>query len=481
MALRSDAVWTATDTFISAGLAFAFRLVVARTLAPDDFGVASLALTTITLLQVVGDFGLTAALIQRDENKMTPSLLGTTFTASLVICGALFLITVGAIAPLSGIYYRAPQVSDLTMVMATILLMLPFSSISTAMLYRRGRFKDVTIVRVVSNVIGLGVAAVVLFFKPDPWVIVWQTITAQLIATAGFYYMARWPLKLSFDRSLLKEVVGFSGLVFANDLAVSLSGNLAVIVIGRLLTPADVGMFALALYVTDTVRRSLMSILNRVMFVHYARSKHDLKTIRETYVKTLAWNCKLNFPVMVALIFFGHSLCVRFLGPQWQDMGPVLQWLAFSVMIHAAGGTTSTLYKAIGKPGTDLVLFLTTTVLVQIPGVIIGAHWFGLLGIAIASALTKFCSIVLRQILLDHFVGGTSKLVLKSVFSALVLQLPLVAAWLVGKLLGTSDQWGPDLVLALVGGTITMALTFYPEANRVLAKFKQKRGRVQNA
>jgi len=479
MALRSDAVWTATDTFISAGLAFAFRLIVARTLAPDDFGVASLALTTITLLQVVGDFGLTAALIQRDESKMTPSLLGTTFTASLAICGALFLVTVGAIAPLSAAYYRQPQVSDLTMVMATILLMLPFSSISTAMLYRRGRFKDVTIVRVVSNVIGLGVAAVVLFFKPDPWVIVWQTIVAQLVATAGFYYMARWPLKPSFDRSLLKEVVGFSGLVFANDLAVSLSSNLAVIVLGRLLTPADVGLFALALYVTDTVRRSLMSILNRVMFVHYAKIKHDLKSVGETYVKTQLWNCKLNFPVMMALIFFGHSLCIQFLGPQWQSMGPVIQWLAFSVMIHAAGGTTSTLYKAIGRPGLDLTLFLFTTVAIQIPSVVLGAYWYGLLGVAVATALTKFVSIAIRQLLLDRLVGGTTTLVLRNVFTALMLQIPLAVAWIVGRVTGMGDHWMADLILAVCGGGITMIWTFYPEFIRLL---QQRRGRrVQRA
>src|SRR5687767_9086440 len=41
VSLKRDAVWTAADTFASAGLAFGFRLLVARALSPEEFGLAA--------------------------------------------------------------------------------------------------------------------------------------------------------------------------------------------------------------------------------------------------------------------------------------------------------------------------------------------------------------------------------------------------------------------------------------------------------
>ena len=39
------------DTVLTSGLAFVLRIVVAKILAPEDFGIAAIALTVITILQ----------------------------------------------------------------------------------------------------------------------------------------------------------------------------------------------------------------------------------------------------------------------------------------------------------------------------------------------------------------------------------------------------------------------------------------------
>lgn len=476
MSLRRDTLWTAADALIGAGLAFAFRLFVARLLSPDDFGIAVMALTVIALLQVVIDLGFNAALIQKDEHQLTARLIDSTFTAALMMSLTLATITAFVIAPLAASYYGEPAVEALVAVAAVMLLPSPFSSVANAMMMRARRFKTLAIIRLVTVVGSIAVAASLLLLTPGPWVVVGQAIAASVLGAIGLQFAAPRRYRLKLHRADLREVFGFSGYVVANDVAVAASANAGIIIIGRFFGTTEVGLFSLATYIVETTRRTLMSILNRVNMVHYAQVKYDNDSLRSIYLATLRWNCRIVFPVCMAIILFGPKLFVAVLGPDWQPMGSVLIWLSLSAMIHAAGGTTSTLYKAIGRPGLDLGLFLATTIGVLIPGMAIGAYWNGLLGVAIATALAKLVSIGIRLVLVDRLIGKTAVAVFRIVGVALVLQLPLLAIWLAGVTL--IPEHGPVVHAALMLlGTGVYAAIELPRAFPGVVEWLKNTGR----
>jgi teichuronic acid exporter len=452
MSLRRNAAWTALDTFVSAGLSFAFRLVVARVLTPHEFGVAAIALTIMAVIQVVNDFGLTAALIQKDEAQVTPELINTTFTASAIVSLILGAATAFVVAPLAAHFYGEPQVQPLVALLAISLLPSPFTTVASAMLFRRGGFKEVALNRVASTVISLGAAGALLWFRPSPWAVVLQTLTASVVSMVGLNLIVRWRFQISLKMAHLRELFGFSSYVLLNDLAVSFSANAGVFIVGRMVSTADAGLYSLANYMTDTVRRALMSILNRVTFVHFSQIKHDKIQLARVYISTLTWNCRVIFPVMTVFMLFGPSLMSHFYGDRWAGHGAVIRWLSLAVMINAAGGATSNLYKAIGRPGLDLTLFLATTLILLFPGMIGGAMVAGLVGVAVAAAFTKLAAVVIRQVMLDHLIGNTALDVIRTVSRLAVLQLPFVAAWLLGWLVWPSHSWVVDILLACAGG-----------------------------
>lgn len=463
MSLKRDASWTALDTFVAAGLAFVFRLVVARVLSPHDFGLAAIVLAILTVLQVINDFGLTSALIQKHESKVTPAFVNTTFTASVIVSAFLAVISVAIVAPLSAYFYKEPLVYSLIVVLSISILPSPFSTVASALLFRARRYREVAVNRIVTTLASLVIAGIILYLWPSPWVVIWQAILSTIFSAIGLMAIARWRFRLTLRREHLRELFGFSGFVLANDLLVSFSANAGVFVLGRLVSVSDVGLFGLASYMTDTVRRSLMQILNRVTFVHYASIQTDKAALKEAFVSTLTWNCRVLFPVMTAFLLFGPSLLPHFLGPSWAPMGPVIRWLSLSVMIHAAGGTTSTLYKGIGRPGLDMNLFMATTVGILFPGMIFGAVYGGLEGVAIAIALTKLISNIIRQVFLDRLVGNTAIKVIRSVSVLLFLQLPILLSWIAARLLSPDDN--PWIVVAWAGvGLSIYALLELPRA-----------------
>ncbi|WP_126174638.1 lipopolysaccharide biosynthesis protein [Altericroceibacterium xinjiangense] len=427
--LKRDAAWTAADTLVSAGSAFLFRLVVARFIVPAEFGVFALALTTVAIVQVFNEFGMAATIIQRAEDRFTPELVDTAYSASTLISTALFVINLIFIAPLAAWFYSSERVGIISAVVGVSFLFTPTASIARALLFRARDYRTVTVARIVSTLLSLVAAVVVLVFYRNVWALVVQAVSAQVILAFAMWRLSEWRPRFRLDRRTFREMIGYSGFVFANDLFVSISRNLDVITLGRILSQSQVGIYSLAFYVTDIVRMNVMSILNRVMFTHYSSIQNDHDAVRFYYIRTASWNALLIFPVMVAIILAGPVLTPVFLGADWRAMGIPLQLLAVSVMIHAAGGATSTVYKALGRPGLDFTLNVLTSVIILLPALIFGVLWAGMAGAAAAVAGAKAISAIIRQILLDRMIGSTLAGVLKSTAGALLMQVPLVIAW----------------------------------------------------
>jgi len=446
-----------------------FRVAVAKVLAPDDFGVAIIALSFIAVIQVLNEFGLTAALIQKDERELNDDMVNTTFTASLIISLVLMVATISFGSTFAANYFSEPAVQPLISALALSLIFAPFSTVSTAMLYRRRKFKEIAGIRIAATSIGIFAACVLLLIDATPWVVIVQTFAATIVAAAGAVIVSKWKFRIKLDRNQLKQVFIFSGFVLTNDVVVSLAANAGVFVLGRLANPASVGLFSLATYMTDTVRKSIMSILNRVTFVHYASIKDNPSLVRKAYLSTLSWNCRAVFPIMMCFVLFGPNLVHKFLGPEWENMGTVVRWLAVSVMVHAAGGTTSTLYKAVGKPGIDLALFTATTILILLPSMYFGGKLAGIEGVAMAVALTKLISTVIRQIYLSRMIGRMGRQLWNIITTLLLFQAPMVVLWATGSLFANRGSVVVDIMLMLFG-LLFYALLEGPRAAPELAQ-----------
>ncbi|WP_197277349.1 lipopolysaccharide biosynthesis protein [Sphingomonas profundi] len=438
--MKRDAAWTAIDTIVSAGLAFLFRLVMARFLVPAEFGIFAMALTTFAVVQVINEFGMAATVIQRAEDKFTDEVVDTAFAASTFVSLGLFVINLAVIAPISAWVYGSERVGIVTAVIGISFLFTPTVSIARALLFRRRDYRAVTIARIVSTLASIAVAGVVLFVLRNVWALVVQVVASQIFLAIAMHYVGNWRPRFRFSRGAFREMIGYSGLVFANDAFAAVSKNFDVIVLGRMLSQTEVGLYSLAFYITDIVRLNLASILNRVMFTQYASVQSDLKMVRSYIVKTMSLNALVMLPVMICLILAGPVLLPKVLGPAWLGSGPTLKWLAFSVMLSSLGGTTSTVFKALGKPGVELGIAIGTSTFLLVPALLIGVHEAGIAGAAAAVAFKVLVSVIIRQVILDRLVGSTLVPMLKATAGSLLAQLPLLAVWIgVSNLLAASD------------------------------------------
>ena len=212
---------------------------------------------------------MTAALIQRDE-EVTPEFINTTFTASLIITVLLATFTMLVVAPVAARAYGQPELDSLILVAGISLLTSPFTTVASALMYREGHFKQNAIIKVVSAVLGMIAAISLLAYDPSPWVVVLQMVVSMVTGAIMLMIVRPHAYALRLDRAHLRAVFGFSTYVMIGGMIGTFQANMGVFVLGLVLSTASVGYFALGVYLTDTMRRIVMSILNRVTFVHFS-------------------------------------------------------------------------------------------------------------------------------------------------------------------------------------------------------------------
>ncbi len=135
-------------------LSFASNILLARLLTPEQIGIYSVSLAVIGIAQVLRDFGVGNFLIQ--EKNLADAHIRTAFGISLVIGTVLFLATFLA-APWAGRFYGEAQMIETLRISALNFLVLPFCSISLALLRRSMQFRHLLIVALVSAVAGFAV------------------------------------------------------------------------------------------------------------------------------------------------------------------------------------------------------------------------------------------------------------------------------------------------------------------------------------
>ncbi len=131
--LRSTAVnsiaWTVTSEGSSQVLQFGLSVILARLLAPDDFGLIGMMLVFTGFAQLFNEMGLGSALIQ--AKTIEERHLSSVFYVNILF-GALVGVLVALSAPLIAAFFNEPQLIPLTRWMAISFLIGPLIVVQRA-------------------------------------------------------------------------------------------------------------------------------------------------------------------------------------------------------------------------------------------------------------------------------------------------------------------------------------------------------------
>jgi lipopolysaccharide exporter len=335
-----------------AGGAFSFvrLMILARLLAPSDFGLLGLALLALSIFSTASLLGFQAALIQKKEN--VDQYLNTAWTIEMLRSFLLFLLVFLA-APLIASFFKNPEAARLIRVLVFVFILRGASNIGTIHFSKQLEFHKQFYYSFFSSLIDMTVAIVCAFLLRNAWALVFGVLAGSTSSLVLSYvlcpYRPRWEMNLKKAR----ELFSFGRWVWGSTTLAFLTTNGDDILVGRMLGTVALGFYQMAYRLSNTPATEITQVISQVTFPAYSKFQDNLPRVRESYLRVLGHTAFLACPLAALIFVLAEDFTRVFLGPKWLPVVLPAQVLVAAGLMRALVATAGPVFYAMGKPNTD--------------------------------------------------------------------------------------------------------------------------------
>ena len=384
--------------------AFAIKLVLAKLLFPEQFGLVGMAAVFTSFVQVFNQLGLGAALVQRKDENLNEAHFHTAFWTGAVWSVFIYLLVSLVAAPLAATFYGEPLLRSLIPILSLGILAGPVNLVHRAQLTKRMDFKKLAFISNSSTIFSGSLALALAFMGAGVWSLVFNSVASFLIVMPLYFRATKWTPKLIWEKQAFKDIFGFGVYTTGTSFLNNLLANLDYLLIGKLVSASALGVYTFAFVLTDVFRNQITTMMNKVMYPVYGRHQDDPALLKKYYLKVVMYNSLIVYPIMVLLISLGEPLILNFFGSKWQGAILPMKILAFSVLIHMTVSGHASLLRGQGLPRLELKLQFFKAVFLYAPLITLGVYQYGIIGAAWACVVYKALEVILAQYYLKKIV-----------------------------------------------------------------------------
>lgn len=329
------------------------QVVMARLLAPEDFGAMAIMLVFVNLGNVVVQSGLNTALIQ--SSNVDERDYSTVFWMSLAVAAVLY-VGVYTSAPLIARYYGLSSFVWPLRLLAVVLLLNALNSVQIAKVTRELEMRKIFTATLgsvtVSAALGIGFAA----SGMGLWALVAQQIAYQVVNCGVLLVTAGWRPSLVFQLDRARKHFAFGWKLLLSGLMEQAYQSVADLIIGKRFSSSQLGLVSQGKKYPAAVGSMLDGAIQPVMLSAVSRIQEDRAVVKRLVRRALKTSTFVIVPTMTAFACCAPSLVPLLLGEQWGDAVPYMQvyCLVYALLpIH-----TTNLQALNGMGRSDLFLRL---------------------------------------------------------------------------------------------------------------------------
>lgn len=444
-------MWAFTGGAGQAVLQIASIILLARLLTPAEFGSAVAATLVVGISVLVGQLGVSAALVQRRD--LTDQDVSASFYFSVAlscVLGAVLLLLAPVLNPLVGL----PADSQLLPLLCASLPLAGCAAVSMGLLQRRLQFRTLAGVEVTAYAVGtLGLTVLLAALGVGAASVIWGQVAYSALTAVLFTAAARPALRPVAPRvawrslrSLLRFGAGYSLSQVGNWLA----QNADNLVVANALGPAPLGIYSRAYRLLVQPANLVGNAVDRALFPAMAQVRDDGVRLRSAYVRAASLVALVIAPTSVLILLLAPEIVQVLLGEDWAAVVVPLQVFALVLLPRTSYKLSGSLTRATGAVyrGAWRQWLYAAEVFV---GCVIGSRW-GVTGVAVGASV----AIVLHFLVMLHFSGRVAPGLVRMVLRQYLKHVPVTAAVLVTTYLVVTlvRPYGLELVTLLAGGAV---------------------------
>jgi lipopolysaccharide exporter len=309
--------WALTSAALSKASSLLRTLILARILAPDDFGLFGLVVAITVGINVFSETGITLFLIQK--RHPSESHWNTAWCISTVRGITLFSLCWAISVPIAK-FYNQPILQPMLRVLAISYIFQGVTNIHIHNLQRTMNFKKKVILDQISETIGNLVSILLAFILHNVWALVAGNIFVSITAFILSYASINVRSKYSLDKEIVKELFRFSHPLLLVSIIVYIVTTVDDLVVGRIIGITALGYYAMAYNIANVATLSVSRTFAQVTLPAYSAIRDDKNRLSNAFYRVLSVNTIICVPICIGMITIAPDIVDVVLGEKWRPI-----------------------------------------------------------------------------------------------------------------------------------------------------------------
>ena len=381
----SSLIWKFLERIGIQGTQFIVSIVLARLLAPENFGLIAIVTIIISIANVFIQSGLGTALIQKkdaDDLDFSSVFYASLSLATIIYTGIFFT------TPLIAQFYNNDELIPIIRVLTLTLFIGVFSSIQYAYVARNMMFKKLFF-RSMGSIIPSSIVGISLAFAGfGVWALVAQQLFSASLSVIILWFTVPWRPRLSFSFQRLGKLFSFGWKLLLSSILDTIYSQIQGIVIGKMFSPTSLAFYDRGSHFPYIIVNNINNSIQAVMLPSLAAYQDDRPQVKKMMRRAIVTSSFLIIPMMAGLAAIAEPLVLVLLGEKWLPCVPFVRIFCFFYAFYPIHTSNLSAINALGRSD----IFLKLEIIKKIYGlaILIGFIFYfrSPIGIAYGAALS---------------------------------------------------------------------------------------------
>lgn len=343
-------------------VSFLVSIVLARLLAPEDYGVIALVTVFTSILQVFVDSGLGTALVQKKNADEVD--FSSVFYFNVLVCLTLYAGMFVA-APAIAKFYDNPIYVPLVRVLSLTLVISGLKNIQQAYVYRHMIFKRFFFSTLGGTIASAILGIVMAYAGFGVWALAAQYVSNTAIDTLILWITVPWRPKKKFSWTKLKSLLSYGWKLLVSALLDTGYTSVWNLLIGKVYSSADLSFYDQGSKYPKAIIGTISNSIDSVLLPTMSIVQDDRAQIKSMTRRSIVTSVYVMAPLMMGLAGCAEPLVSLILTDKWLPCVPYMRIFCITYMFWPVHSANLNAIKAMGRSD----LFLRLEILKKIIGI----------------------------------------------------------------------------------------------------------------
>jgi lipopolysaccharide exporter len=437
-------------------LRFGRNMLLTRLLAPEAFGTMAIILSISSVLQCLTDVGAKEALIQNPRGSEDGHAGAAWWLAMGRSCG--FYAFLFCSAPFISHFYANGEITALLRVAAIGVVFEGAISSKAYVAMKEMKFSKWAAINHGGGIAGVVITVILSYFIRDVWALVLGFAAENAARCVLSYIICPYCPPLKWNGEAIRDLLKFSRGLFGLSILNLIFARTDIFVLGKLYSPTDLGLYAMAIYLAQTPASFVMNLINQTFMPAFSHVQDDNPRMNRILLRVTSLTALLGMPVLCFLFFCGHSLLTVVYGSRYGAVSQALVVASFVAFLNIANMQITLVFYAKGLPQLhrrSVALMAILMIILIYPF----AKRFGLVGGQLACLISIAVGYLFQVERIRKITGVQLASYLKVCLTPALISLTVIAICIATRSLAAAAAHPlPNLLFGIVGCLVAYGL-----------------------